>query len=243
MSDITIDDDETPTKFTKKSLKARGWTDAMMRDLLPEPIITEHSWGRQSWETHEYLSEVVVAAESGEGFATRLEVARLRSAKTKATAKARATALIAEMDSIELNLPDPMSWDELVFEAVNHYNALWADRSRKWADVNDSEEFLTRISANYLRHNRTNYESILEANRGKPGTADAYDQLRIRLDQEIDGYIDGCKSCAVVEELLKDLPPAYKDFVLEVAAQCEPCTPKVYQRIVHVVGVAARRAS
>ena len=72
---------QTKTHYSVSSLKHRGWTDAMVRDLLGDPdkrSVNPHY--RKAAQTHLYAIERVHETEATEAFAERLAKAEKRRA-------------------------------------------------------------------------------------------------------------------------------------------------------------------
>ena len=95
--------------LTKTGVKKRGWSDAMIRDLLGEPDKTRHNF------THSggspillYALARVVAAESAPKFVERKAKALTRSQTGTRVAKAKADTNKALFDSIPIHIE---KWD------------------------------------------------------------------------------------------------------------------------------------
>jgi hypothetical protein len=82
--------------------------------------------------------------------------------------------------SVPIALPERKHWRMLRAEAMANYNELHFNHG-KWASSRDDQDFLDRITVNYLRHGMTNYEDLLAATFGCVGTGDAYSIIKGRV--------------------------------------------------------------
>lgn len=142
--------------LARTRLRRRGWTPAMVRDLLGAPDERRRNPVFASappmglWD-----ADRVAAAEAGPGFARRLGQSRTRSAAAAAAAGRKRADLITQASAIRIRVPQ-IPWDYLVRLACSHYNRLHADYDQT-ASAGDSPEFLQRISVNYLRHKHISF--------------------------------------------------------------------------------------
>ncbi|MCK9567391.1 hypothetical protein M0R72_00410 [Candidatus Pacearchaeota archaeon] len=78
----------------------------------------------------------------------------------------------------------PRTLGELRTLAVETYNDLHYSRGHheKYACGNESQEFISRIAVNFLRHERTDYEWLLQEYRGRVGIAEIHDALKRHIE-------------------------------------------------------------
>lgn len=172
---------------TLSTLKSRGWTESMVRDLLGDPDVqSPNPHYRSGPPMRLYSIARVESVEETPAWADRRDKAAAHSESRRASAsKAAATKrakLLAWVNKLRIDVPR-IDDDKLTELACNHYNDLWADRgkSHKYADPSDDPEFLDRITVNYLRHVGSKYESLLCEMFGKVGVAEGYARLRGRI--------------------------------------------------------------
>ncbi len=184
--------------LSKKALKARGWTDALIEDLLGAPDRTPVNMHYKSGPRVSLYTQVrVVNAEATDKFqAIQKDRAPRRAAATKAVeTKRQQTEDYVSGVKIEVPVfPD----EELLRRAVNHYNALHGGRSDfEMAAESSDRGFLDRICVNYVRHCCTGYEHHLARTAGAVGSAGAYVDIKMAvLDAIADAYPDLGAECS-----------------------------------------------
>lgn len=182
-------------------LKDRGWTDTMIRDLLGEPDDTrQNPNGVHKPRMKMWLISRVEEVESDTSFADRLNQARNRSAVGTKAAEARAKTLTDLVSKIEITVVQ-MPMADAVELAIGHYNVRKEERegfSYDWrpATADSDPEFLDRITVNYLRHQGTTYDSLLNKLKGLVGKSQAYVLVHNRtLDAIAEAYPDLEEEC------------------------------------------------
>jgi hypothetical protein len=167
--------------FTSSEMKKRGWTDGLIKKLLGEPdMLKRNPVFRSKAPMKLYEPQRVLPLEDSsefqemlKGLAKRREVGR-RIVERKA-AKVRAD--VAEI-TIRVSL---LERDRLISRACWHYNHRAADRGEASANEGCDQEFLDRISVNYLRHSLTAYEQQLPRFFGRVGQAEAYTVIKRKV--------------------------------------------------------------
>jgi hypothetical protein len=174
----------TPAHVSVAGLKARGWTDALIRTLLGEPdVLTANPHYRAAAPMRLYALARVEAVEASPAWQ---DTQGARTARKAAAQRATATKRQALLEAIA-------AWDlrvavlpaaELTALACAHYNALQDDRAR-WdslpATPQSHPDFLARITVNMLRHHYSAYEAQLAAVYGKVGVREAYVQINQKV--------------------------------------------------------------
>ena len=170
-------------KWSAAGLKARGWTEAMIREYLGEPdtLANNPHYGSAA-PMRLYEQERCLEAEQLPEFAERRTKAAERGKTGRKAAEKRAENLVKWADTVEIawyNAPEDAgtairlgmeSW-----EAWNEETAVDADEATR-----------IRWARNYLRHECMSYKQLLNKIPSGPAVDDAYDTIRSRCDHMID---------------------------------------------------------
>ena len=190
----------TPAHLSVAGLKARGWTDALIRQLLGEPDrLVDNPHYRSAAPMRLYALTRVEAVEAShawqetQGARHARKDAAQRATQTKREALLRA---IAALDILVAVLPEA----ELTARACDHYNAMQDERER-WdslpATPQSHPDFLRRITVNMLRHRYSSYERQLATVYGKVGVREAYAQINQKVyDAIAAAYPSLAEECA-----------------------------------------------
>lgn len=188
----------TPNKGQRRTdfynlteLKERGWTPKMVSTLIDvEP--TEF-WGRYKTQTQKcYLKTYIEDIETTDQFKAMLEAALAKKQTAMASADRRRAELVAEYTKIANGMEVPViPMAQLQEEAVEHWYdhkcAIACYYGRESPEYpKPDEDTLRRWVHNYVRHELTDYDSILEEIRGKVGVGEAYQAIREILDGRIE---------------------------------------------------------
>jgi hypothetical protein len=206
MSDI--DRVVTQSMLTMPQLKDRGWTDAMVRDLLggPDQLVPNPHY-RSATPMRLWATDHVTTIEAGEDFAARLKSGKTRSAASVAAADKRREQLINAVDAMTVSVPS-LGKAELAREAIRHRNRVMEFHNsgefregfeRANPDTPDAVDSATldRWKVNYLRHRLTDYERYLEEVAGNVGVRDAKDLIREKVyDAIADAYPELAAECS-----------------------------------------------
>lgn len=178
--------------ITPTGLKARGWTDGMIKKFLGEPDATrDNPHFKRAAPMKLYEMKRVEKVEKRKTFMAAQEASAPRK---QSAAKGVATKREKAMEyarTVCIHVPK-MTYDKLVKEACWSYNE-WHEYDRRGyhneyftpADVDSDPKFLHRITMNYLRHECTSYEQELYQLFGKTGVHEAHDILQRRINDEI----------------------------------------------------------
>ncbi|MFH8839380.1 hypothetical protein [Streptomyces sp. NPDC017868] len=168
------------TYVTLAGVRRRGWTDAMVRDLLGMPDVQGRDPRR--WSLAPVRLYLLARVETVERTAEFGEAAALRRARAAAPGEhaelrraAVLTAIRAEPIEVPL-LPGP----ELERRAVRHRHLLGARSPGP-----DPAASLVRWQVSYLRHALARYESLLDGLYGETGRGEAERLLRRRMYEAI----------------------------------------------------------
>ena len=132
----------------------------------------------------------IARARVGQSPPSEVTRAKRREAALRAV-ETRKRKLRELVDSLPIRVPvHPL--DDVRKQAIEHYNSRAWERGRDvGASEHDSQEFLDRITTNYIRHALTDYDYQLEDLRGQVGKDDAAERLHDRYNWEIwDKYPD-----------------------------------------------------
>lgn len=166
--------------LTKTSLKDRGWTDSLIRKFLGEPdVLRPNPHYRSAPKMQLYKIDRVIDIEQNEAFKAALETARKRSEARKNSAIEQAERLREYIRNLNIEFP-VWSKQRLTQEACDHYNRLWRTTEKR-ATPQSSEDFLSRISVNFLRHGLTPYDMELYLMFGKIGSVEGRVLLKARV--------------------------------------------------------------
>ncbi|MBT2443698.1 hypothetical protein J7E93_27100 [Streptomyces sp. ISL-36] len=168
------------TYVTLVGLRERGWTDAMVRDLLGEPDVQGRDPRRWSIApVRLYLLARVDAVERTPEFAQCAAASGSKSSAAEAGAERRRRAVLAAIRAEPIDVPR-LPAAELERRAVRHRHLLGA---RSPGGV--AAGALVRWQVSYLRHALSRYETLLDGLYGSTGRAEAERLLRRRLYEAI----------------------------------------------------------
>ena len=166
--------------ITTASLKARAWTDGLIRKFLGEPdkLAPNPYYRVAGAPMRRYALSRVEAIEPTEAFAAeRAKTEQRRKASAKAVGT-KIDNMITAMETAEITIVAGKTRDEIRRLAV-------ATRGGNYLGNPGPFYFDHRVAVNCIRHNLTNYESLCEScNRGETGEV-AYQTLRERVDARI----------------------------------------------------------
>ncbi|WP_098469657.1 hypothetical protein [Serinibacter salmoneus] len=180
--------------FMKSDLKERGWSPAMIRDLLGDPdLVVDHNQAGTR-VAHLFRAVRVEAAEATPEFKERIAKAGARAKRGKAAAEDRSQEVHAAVQerAARLRVDPPSDLATLRELALAHQEDLYLVRGEFGRDVAGADaETVDRWCGNYLRHVCSNYDALLaevsSAFRGVPGVNDVYaNVVRPRVDELVE---------------------------------------------------------
>ena len=179
------------TKFiNKQNLKMdRGWTDGLINKFLPKPDLElPNPYYKNAANMKYYKLSRISKIEKTEIFNLNFEKTNNFKTSAKKAVETKTNKLVEVVEKIEISVPK-MSEKDLINNAINHYNMLHLSRGDfKYVDTNYttfSDDFIKRISENYLRHRLTDYEKHLRALYKKTGKTVAIEIIRDKICDEI----------------------------------------------------------
>lgn len=176
-------------RFSAPELKSRGWTEAGIRRFLGEPDAwAPNPFYRSAAPMRFYERVRVERVEGTAEWQVWLEARRRRGEAASRAAETQRQQLLREIE----RLPPPplpvLSKDDLRRHAYEHWRSwklLRGDDVGGDVSTETEDEFLDRLSINYLRHECSDYEERCNTLWGRVGREDGYDAIRHRIDYAI----------------------------------------------------------
>ncbi|MET9835133.1 hypothetical protein ABZ078_38995 [Streptomyces sp. NPDC006385] len=201
------------THLSAAGLRARGWTVAMVRELLGEPdLVRANAVSRSAPWTRLYRIERVEAAERSEEFRALSAVAARRSPGARAASQRRRREVAARIAAEPLEVPR-LSAARLTVLAVAHHERRLGEQgsgSREQAGdpapvESSGSGILDRWKVDYLRHRLTRHDDILGDLRDSAGRAAAEELLRRKVYAAIaEAYPELTQECERQARALPD---------------------------------------
>lgn len=209
----------SPTKFqranycSRPDLLSRGWTDSMIRHFLPKPDCTKpNPHYKCAADMKFYRNERVDAVEQSDEWKRRWEMAERRSVAAREAAERRRED--TERLVGELPLPE-IEMKPLAAVRREAYESWESMRSFQGKDTDPmmciDEATLDRITVNYIRHELSEYDSLLHSVRGVVGAEEARRTIRERVMDQIRTRYPELAS-EVVDQCIRRVMPRPRDF-------------------------------
>lgn len=165
-----------------KDLKARGWSESLIKRFLGKPdetSVNPHCISGPPIRLYDL--QRVEAVEKGPEF----QAAVGRVAKHQETAQraveTKRKRIMQKISEVQIAVPT-ISRNELTRKACQHYNGRNIDRPDSLrASPRADPEFLARICVNYLRHALTRYDELCDEIKGRVGKSEARTLLKERI--------------------------------------------------------------
>ncbi|MFH0520455.1 hypothetical protein ACHBTE_25175 [Streptomyces sp. M41] len=182
------------THLSAAGLRTRGWTAAMVRQLLGEPdLLRARPASRTGPPTRLYRIERVEAAERSDAFRALSALAARRSADARAASQRRRREVSARIAAEPLEVPR-LSPARLTVLAVSHHERRGSGGSE--GSDGSGIGILDRWKVEYLRHRMARYDDILADLRDSAGRAAAEELLRRRVCAAIaEAYPELAREC------------------------------------------------
>jgi hypothetical protein len=174
-------------------LRARGWTPAMIRDLLGQPDrLARNRRFPGAAPVRLYSMARIESMESKAVFRRASALAEARSAAARAGAQHRRERMLRLMNADEISVPR-LRDSVLTARAVRHRDEREGETTNP-ADVD--RRTMDRWKVNYLRHQLTTYDTLLDELFGQAGRPEAERTLRRRVYSAIcNTYPDLAAEC------------------------------------------------
>lgn len=166
--------------LTKTQLTSRGWTDSLMRRLLGDPDQTKPNPHRRSGPPMRLFAEDrVAAAETLPEFQARLKAKASRSEGARKAVQTRRNNDLAWCEAVRFTIRR-LPIEKVRRDAVRAYEHSGIERFGV-RDAGDGQDFLDRITVNYIRHHLTDYDVAIDGMRGRMSQADIYTAMKNRV--------------------------------------------------------------
>jgi hypothetical protein len=167
--------------YRSSELKQRGWTEGLIKKFLPKPDETKtNPIVKSAAPMKLYKIKRVERIEKSEKFIKAMESISKRKAAARKAVETKTAKTIEWANSVNFNVPT-FSKDKLERNAIYHY--------QQYHDTiicgSIDEDFINRISTNYIRHECTKYDRIIDSLYGSVGKQKAYDIIKEKINQEI----------------------------------------------------------
>lgn len=180
-------DPAPPELLTTPQLRRRGWSAAMIRDLLspPDQVRSNPRWPSGA-PMPVYAAHRVRRIETQDAFARRARLAAQRSAAARKLAERKREHTLEHVRGLPIRLPllEPAVLAERALahrDAHQQLHALRRDALPDPATTEQAPAASHRWQVNYLRHALTPYDQVLAGLRGRVGRLPAEILLRRRV--------------------------------------------------------------
>jgi hypothetical protein len=166
--------------IARQALKEQGMTDAILKHLTPDIV---NKLGRNHVSYHYEIAKVE-AFKTSDVYQKYLIGAEKRKLSARKAVNTKIARITEEFSNIHIDVVRGWKRREIVNAAINAYNEFQCMRGRyenATAHEGSSQDFIERISVNFIRHNLTDYEVVLQYLESKVGKFQAYQLLRDRL--------------------------------------------------------------
>ncbi len=161
-------------------IKTRSWTNSLIKRFLPTPDDTKtNPIFKSAAPMKLYNINKVKRIERSRAFIDAMEVAQMKKDSALKATETKKAKTFKTIENLNFNIPD-IDKEKLIQRAINHYEA-YHDTSVHYAD----EEFINRIVTNYLRHNCTKYDNVLDRLYGYVGKQEAHDIIKQKVNDAI----------------------------------------------------------
>lgn len=173
----------TPTKLKSD----RNWTNGTIKKFLGEPdeFKTNPYYKSGSVMQLYYLSRVQIIEDTPEFQMWQSKYLKrklsLKEAANKAV-KTKTKKTFQKVQNINIKFPKFKSKELLIKTAITHYENLWSQRGDDRHVTTDApEDFIKRITLNFLRHSCTNYDELINEIQGCTGINYAISDLHNKI--------------------------------------------------------------
>jgi hypothetical protein len=185
---------DTEEHISKSKIKERGWSEAMIANILKSPDTEAQNPFYRSGPTVKLFSlDRIVKAEATPEFRDALQKKELRANRAKKVANNKKDLAIKCANDVKIKIYVTGTIEQIFSRAVIHYNDLWLSRGREdkmcylqikdYASLDDADiDFLIRISTNMYRHHFDFYDESVAKRFGSVGVHAYHDTLRERID-------------------------------------------------------------
>lgn len=167
------------SKITLSTVKSYGFTDKLIRELLPEPELVVNPHYRSGPKMKLWDVNVVESAMKTEIFAVEMEKRNKRKESAKKAVQTKTSRLQLQVDEFIKSVRiSRVSIEKLRFAAIRD-KQRWYDSNGiydKFAEYAD-DATVKRWMVNYIRHNMVEYDQEIDDMKGKTGKSLLYFEL------------------------------------------------------------------
>lgn len=171
--------DVKETQVCLKTVRSMGFTDSLIKELLPEPRLVENPRGRRFSKMKLWKKKDVDNAMLSETFIATQKKREKRVAGAKKAVQTKTDKLMNEVEKQVANIKVTVIESEELEKKTIEAKQNWYIEDYCYfppAAMADKET-LTRWKVNYIRHNLTSYDDELLSLYGRTGKAKAYLKL------------------------------------------------------------------
>ena len=192
---------EISNYYNQKKVKSLGFSDRLIKELLPEPILEKNPHHEDGHLMKLWPKSIVKAAMKDQRFLSYQLERQHRSISMKNIAGLKRYETILEVNKALKDLTVTVyPYEVLLAKTKKFYIRSESDRIH-FATI--SPKKLNRFLLNYVRHRCTNYEKIYQELYGKYGCVDAYVYLREEAMKAIARFYPFLEE-AVCEDIMRN---------------------------------------
>lgn len=182
--------------YMQSELIEKGITKAIISKFLKEPCMIAKNRNNSKYPIKLYSINRVNNLYSNLEFIKELEKSKNRKIIAKKAVNTKIEKTLSEYDNIDIFVKKE---DNIVSKAIgsyNNYNSF--NFESPIASVDSDNDFLNRIAVNYIRHNLTKYDRMIDSLFSKVGKSEVYKRLNVKIYNEISKvypeYKNECKN-------------------------------------------------
>jgi hypothetical protein len=178
--------------YNLSQMKERGWTGAMIKALVKmDPILFRGMYLKCPQKC--YPIEYIESLEETDEFKNMQNKSKERSEKMKIIAEIKRDENIEKYEKRIENIKIPIINEERLKKRTIYSKQQWYDyQAALRCDISDPIDekslplhVLRRWEVNFIRHELTRYDDVLESIRGKIGTNEIFERLHYRVLEKI----------------------------------------------------------
>lgn len=196
-------ENNTQEKITLTQVKAMGFNDKLIRELLPEPELKINPRYKRAAPMKLWPLEDIEKAMKSEAFLKHMENREKRQASAKKAVRTKEEKLMSEITEAAHKIrvtviPLDRLRTKTLEEKQGWYNCIALERG--YYESQDAycadDRTVERWMVNYIRHNLTSYDKDLEMLFGRVGKGNAYRYLNeVVYDKICEAYPDLKEAC------------------------------------------------
>lgn len=167
------------TKVTLTTVKSYGFTDKLIRELLPEPELAVNPHYRSGPKMKLWDASIVESAMKTETFVKEMEKRNKRKESAKKAVQTKTSKLQLQVDEFIKSVRISRIPVEKIRMAAIRDKQRWYDLNGiydKFAEYAD-DATVKRWMVNYIRHNMVEYDQEIDDMKGKTGKSLLYFEL------------------------------------------------------------------